>query len=323
MGMKDKARAAYKNTRMLAAGRIAKHRKVAVIYGNCQAEALLQVLKQRPAFTSEYDLISIPAVQALTRRDVSRVKSLISRTDLLLTQTVRDGYRGLPTGSGQMAIALPKGARVLRFPSMFYAGLHPYHVYVHATGELGTIIPKTDGYHDLRHLHAASVGMSDDTAIEWLRTFDGNADYIRGFAQSGVDSLRDREASLDVAISDSLAELRWNSFHTLNHPSNTVLSHAARGVETALGVENGHDYVGPEILGFLRAPIERDVSNALSLEVPDGFLAWRSNGGDYSVDDVARAHLEWYRRHPEVVAIGIEEHRSRLEDIEILSAGTA
>jgi hypothetical protein len=316
MSIKDRVRPAYKNLRISLAGRPGSRRKTAVIYGNCQAEALLQVLNQRPAFGENYRIVSIPPVHLLQSSDLARVRSLIRRTDLFITQKVRDNYRNLPIGSNQMSASLPASAEVVRIPSMFFAGLHPYHAYVHATGELGTSLPLTDAYHDLRHLYAASRNLSDDDAVAWLNGFQGNSAVIRGLAELGVENLRNREADLDVSVSDSLTTVSWNSFHTLNHPSNAVLGHVASGIENRVaGTNSGASYAGAEILGFLRAPVEPDVANALGVVVPAGFGGWTIHGTTVSASDVARKHLAWYRANPKVVEAGIGEHRDRMQQL--------
>ena len=314
------ARTAYKNLRISLAGRTGTRLKVAVIYGNCQAEALLQVLKQRAAFTQQYQLVSIPPVQSLQPRDLHRVSALVARADLLLTQPVRDDYRGLPIGSEQMRALLPEHSTVLRFPSMFFAGLHPYHAYVHATGVLGTALPLTESYHDLRHLAAAGWGLGDDAALEWLHAFVGDAGVIRALAEEGVQALAEREKSLDVGISAALQTLAWNAFHTLNHPSNEILAHVATSVHGQVGLQSASgcptpQYSGPQILGFLRAPVEADVAASLRLTVPPGYSGWTSHGQAITADEVALAHLAWYRQHPEVVAAGLAEHRERMREL--------
>ena len=314
------ARAAYKNLSISLAGRTNARLKVAVIYGNCQAEALLQVLKQRAEFTQQYQLVSIPPVQSLQSRDLHRVSSLVARADLFLTQPVRDDYRGLPIGSEQMRALLPEHATVLRFPSMFFAGLHPYHASVHAAGELGTALPLTESYHDLRHLAAAGWGLGDDAALDWLHGFVGDAGVIRARAEEGVRVLAEREKSLDVGISAALQTLSWNSFHTLNHPSNEILAHVATAVQRQAGLHSAlgcpaPEYSGPQILGFLRAPVEADVAASLGLTVPPGYSGWTSHGHALSADEVALTHLAWYRAHPGVVAAGLAEHRERMAEL--------
>ena len=310
------ARTAYTNARISLAGRAPTTQRVAVIYGNCQAEALLQVLKQRPGFVQDFRLVSIPPVQSLRPGDLPRVQRLLGRADLFVCQGVRDNYRQLPIGSGQMGALLPMGATVVRFPSMFYSGLHPYHAYVHASSELGTAIPLTDSYHDLRHLAAAGRGLQGEAALDWLHTFVGDPAVIRDLAEAGIRGLAEREKTLDVSISEVLRPLRCNAFHTLNHPSNAVLAHVADQIAAAAGAAAGaRTSIGPEILGFLRAPVEADVASALALTVPPGATGWNSHGRAFTADEVCLAHLDWYRDHPDVLAAGLAEHADRLDTL--------
>jgi hypothetical protein len=279
-------------------------KRLCIVYGNCQADALRRTLLGSPEFARTWTTARLPGVHEVESGDVPALRRLFGRADLVITQQVRDDYRQLPLGTAQVLAHVPASAQVLRYPSMYYEGLHPYHVYVHATGELGTPAPLTEGYHDLRHLYAASRGWDLDDAAAWLREFVGDATAVTRMAQTSLEQLIQRGGETDGPIGHVVSALGGASFHTVNHPSNRVLHESARALDCTT-----------ELLGLTRAPVDPTVLRALGHEVEDETPGWTVNGRRIGQQDVLAAHLEFYARRPEVVATGLEEHRARMEPL--------
>jgi hypothetical protein len=72
-----------------------------------------------------------------------------------------------------------------------------------------------------------------------------------------------------------------------------------------------------EPLGKLRIPIESAVLTARVLR-GESSENWTRRGIVRTRADVARAHLHWYRQHPDVVAAAVEEHRDRLRAFRLM-----
>ena len=89
-----------------------------LVIGNCQAEALRQILDavgDRP-----YRTVLVPPVHEIEASDLPHLEVLLRQTAVLSCQPIRDDYRGLPLGTGQLAAVLPAAATVLRWsPSKF------------------------------------------------------------------------------------------------------------------------------------------------------------------------------------------------------------
>jgi hypothetical protein len=297
------------------AGRVPSRRKLAVVLGNCQADALSRILRNSPAFAAEYQLARIPGVHLARPAEVQPLHRLVGRADLVLTQQVRDGYRDLALGTDELLANARPGTRILRYPSMFYKGLHPYSVYVHATGQLGTMIAMTGGYHDLRHLYAASRGWDDAKAAAWLSEFESDPGQIRRLAEASLEELRRREPELDAGISHVVDGLGVGAFYTLNHPSNAVLATAADGLLAHLDMPAVPRVPGREHLGLFRAPVEPSVLRAQGKPVPAEEATWFILGKHYRQPVVLAAHLAYYRSRPEVLSAGLEEHAALMADL--------
>ena len=144
-------------------------RRLCVVYGNCQAEGLGDVLSSSPAFAEEYRVAAIPAVHMLSSSELRDLEQLIAGASLIVAQPVRPGYRGMGLGTDEVTAAAPSGCRVIRFPVLYYQGLFPFQAFVHHGGDNGrshVSAPVTGRHHDLRLLGCAAQGMDRDATME-------------------------------------------------------------------------------------------------------------------------------------------------------------
>lgn len=273
---------------------------VALVHGNCQAESLRVLLAGSPTFTPRP--VRVPPVHELTADDLPHLHALLARTTVLLGQPVRDGYRDLPLGTAELAAHLPTGARVLRWPVVRYAGLHPWTVIVRHPSDMAAVPPVVP-YHDLRTLTAAA-GLPPAPPPD--------AVALRAAADLTVDELARRERGTDVGVSDLLLGLGVDAAHTLNHPGNPVLIALARRVQAALGLPADATEPGRALLGGIRAPLDAAVLDALGLDAAPR-AHWLVDGDPVDDAEVRDAQLDWYRTHPQWVAAGLERHAARLE----------
>lgn len=275
---------------------------VTVVVGNCQAESL-RVLLAGSADRSA-PAVRIPPVHELTAADLPPLRRLLARTAVLLSQPVRDDYRDLPLGTRQLAAALPRGARVLRWPVVRHTGLHPYSAIVRHPSDMGAV-PPVVAYHDLRTLAVAAGA----TGVP--RHGPGE---LREVARASVAELARRESrDCDVGVSDVLDGLGVGAAHTLNHPGNAVLIALARRVQGALGRVADAGDPGRELLGGVRAPLEPAVLAALGLDARSARAGWLVDGKTVPDETVRTAQLDWYAGHPQWMDAGLRRHADRLE----------
>ncbi len=275
---------------------------VTVVLGNCQAESLRVLLAGSADHSAP--AVRIPPVHELTAADLAPLRRLLARTAVLLSQPVRDDYRGLPIGTRQVAAALPRGARVLHWPVVRHTGLHPYSAIVRHPSAMGAV-PPVVAYHDLRTLAVAA----GETGVP--RHGPGE---LREAARRSVSELARRESrDCDVGIADVLDGLGVRAAHTLNHPGNAVLITLARRVQETLGRVADAADPGRELLGGVRAPLEPPVLAALGLDAGAARADWLVDGVAVPDATVRAAQLDWYAGHPQWVDAGLRRHADRLE----------
>ncbi|MBT2518466.1 hypothetical protein J7E29_13560 [Streptomyces sp. ISL-90] len=287
---------------------------LAVVFGNCQAAPIAALLQGDQAFSRKFRLVRIPAVQEITTQQADLLRRVLPHIQLLVTQEIRDNYRDLPVGTNQLLELLPKSSQVVRYPVLYYEGLHPYQVYIRHTGPTSELAPLTD-YTDLRFLAIAARGLSDEQGRKFLKAYTPPRDALIEIHESSLRNLRDREARLDVAASDFIADSSNIDFYTVNHPSNAVLSRVAGDVSTRVGISSrmGEASHG-EFLDHTRAPIDATTLEALHRDAaPDP--TWTIGSSRVSNDVVMQAHLAWLRARPTLVKAGLHQHAQRLDDL--------
>lgn len=271
-------------------------RPLALVHGNCQAESLRVLLGGSP--TLPYAAVRIPPVHELTGSDVPHLRRLLGRTGLLASQPVRDGYRALPIGTGELAAALPRGARVVRWPVIRHPALHPWSVIVRHPDDPAAAPPPVP-YHDLRAL-AAAAGRPPGP---------GPTDAgLREVGDRGVAELARRERrDTDVGVSDLVLPLGARAAHTLNHPGNDVLIALARRIQDAVGAPADAADPGRVLLGGVRAPLTADVIRARGLDASPR-PGWERDGTAISEARVRAEQIGWYATHPGWVEAGLRRH---------------
>lgn len=279
---------------------------ILTVVGNCQAESLRTLLSTTGVFESE----RIPPVHELTAADMGWFGELIARTDVLVTQPIRNDYRGLPVGTAQTLAQLPPGARHVVVPVLRFDGPTPYHAIIRDPAD-SALDPPVVPYHDLRILCAAARGLSSPVAHR------PQPDAYRRAAAMSIDHIRTRENHYGaVAVSDYLETIPvW---HTLNHPDNATMAYVAEQILRALGIRGEVTMPDYEMLGGLDAPIDPDAAAALGLTVAGrDQWTWRE-GGPVAWDEIVAAQLAHYRARPALVAHGLERHAERIANLELM-----
>ena len=271
-----------------------------VVVGNCQAESTRKLLMSTGHFSGE----RIAPVHELEAPDMGWFLDLVARADVLVTQPIRDGYRGLPVGTGQLRALLRRGARHVVVPVLRFDGLMPYQAIIRDPDE-PSLNPPVVPYHDLRTLCLAA-GYAPAPEPE-------PSAYRRAAAMS-VQQIRVREQAHGAVVVSDYLETNpvW---HTVNHPDNATLAFMASRVLEALGLPGEPVPPDYEMLGGLDAPVEAAAAEALGVSV-QGRDVWRDrSNGVISADEIREAQLEFYRQRPALVAHGLERHAERIANL--------
>lgn len=274
-----------------------------VVVGNCQAESTRKLLMSTGHFSGE----RIAPVHELEAPDMGWFLDLVARADVLVTQPIRDGYRGLPVGTGQLRALLRRGARHVVVPVLRFDGLMPYQAIIRDPDE-PSLNPPVVPYHDLRTLCLAA-GAAPAPAP--------SRDALRRAASMSVEQIRVRErAHGTVVVSDYLE--RSPVWHTVNHPDNATLTAMAARVLQALGLPGEPVPPDYEMLGGLDAPVDPAAAAALGVDVA-GRGEWRDRkAGPIDAAEIAAAQLEFYRQRPALVAHGLARHAERIANLGLL-----
>ena len=276
------------------------------VVGNCQAESIRRLLMSTGEFSSQ----RIKPVHELETADMGWFAELLSRTDVLVAQPIRDNYRGLPVGTSQLFATLPPGARHVVAPVLRFDGLMPYQAIIRNPTDTSENPPLV-AYHDLRILAAAARGLHAPVAV--VPPADA---FIRGAAMS-VEQIRTRErAHGTVVISDYLeTNPLW---HTVNHPDNETLAVLSSRILDHLDIATPPSLPDYEMLGQLDAPVDASAAAALGVKVA-GRTEWRDReNGAIDSRAIAEAQLEHYRTRPELVEHGLARHAERLANLGLI-----
>lgn len=283
-----------------------------LVVGNCQAEALRQVIAgaadPEDPTSRPYVTVRMPPVHELERSDLPALHGLLRRAAVLLCQPIRAGYRDLPLGTNELAAELPRSARVLRWPVIRYAGLHPFQAIVRNPADR-SVVPPVVPYHDLRTVVAARDGLSDDD--EWDVPVTPEA-FVAVADASCAELARREQLQCDVGVADVLRGYGVAAAHTINHPGNRVLTELGRRIVARLGVDLPVNEPAKTLLDSVVAPLDRRVLDALGLAAPER-RRWTMNGEDLDPSAVHRVQLQWYRDNPEFVSLALTRHRVTLD----------
>lgn len=272
-------------------------RPLVTVVGNCQAESLRVLL----AASGQVRAVRVPPVFELDADDTALLNALLGHTDLLVTQPVRDDYRGLPLGTAQLARAVPATARTVLVPAFRYAGLYPWQAVVRSVHGDPPVVP----YLDLRTVVEAATGRRPTAAP---------AEGIRAVARASLATLTERERRHDTVVaSDLVVPAGADAAHAVNHPGNTVLIGTARRVQERAGLPVDATDPGRILLREVFAPLEEQVVDALGLDAGAVRPTWTVRGEPLDPEAVRQVHLEWLAERPDVVDATLERHAPTLQ----------
>jgi len=261
-----------------------------LVVGNCQAESVRLVIS-----SDALPAVRIPAVHELDADDTARLHALLAKASFLVSQPIRDDYRGLPLGTSQLRASLPAGARVVTVPAVRFAGLHPFQAVLRLPEFPED--PPLVAYHDVRTV-AAAAGLPVPSELP--------ATAVRALADASVAELRRRETlGVDVAASDLLSPVVEGLARTVNHPGNALFLPLGERLVEALGAPGKAVDPGRPILASVRAPLEAWVVDVWNLDAeprPD----WIVDGETLPADTVHAAHLAYYAERPALLAAVVE-----------------
>lgn len=261
-----------------------------VVVGNCQAESIRLVID-----TPDTPTVRVPPVHELEPDDLPHLDRALASAPFVVTQPIRDDYRDLPVGTGQLRDTLPAGRPLVVVPSVRFAGLQPFQTAMRVPGVPGD--PPLVPYHDVRVL-AAAGGVRTRERLD--------PDAVRALAAESLAELARREEEAGaLPVSDVLSHPRFELMRTVNHAGNHVwLTLGARVLE-ALGSAHGPTDPGRRLLAGIESPREGWVAEVWGSDEPVSPM-WRVDGDELDPARVRAEHEAWYREHPRFVPAALE-----------------
>jgi hypothetical protein len=282
---------------------------IAIVLGNCQAESIRIMLDGGGLST-----VRIPPVHEIEHNDLPHLDRLLKRTALLVSQPIRDDYRGLPLGVRQVSARLPASSRTALVPVVRFAGLYPTHAIIRPPSDT-SLTPPVVEYHDLATLTEAADRLHNRPTVHREVTIE----MVRAIAELSLTELRKREIHhKTVTVSDLFASPSFDQMRTINHPGNTIWVHIAQRLRQHLGLPEHEVSLNRPLLNSVHAPRTEAVINTFGLsDQPTDF--WRVNGIEISAAEVRETHLEWYAANPDVIDAGLTRHHTALGHLGLLS----
>ena len=209
------------------------------VVANCQARPIGTLIKALVPATNEPSTIVVHLAKTDGMEDDY---VLLDKADLIFAQFVTDQY-----SAGHLATSRLKtryGARVISWPNIFFRGQTADLAYASATRAEEPagkrLLSPLREYHHRGIFNAWQAGMSVGESLAFLAECPvAFQEDVLAIAERSIEELRKREASLDVSISDLIADewRRRRLFFTFNHPSAYLLSEMARRLLLHAGVE--------------------------------------------------------------------------------------
>lgn len=304
----ERAKSVAKYPRLYSAAGMRGTTRLGLVYGNCQAEPLRQLLTGTKKLG--YDLVKIPPVHLISRSELRLVAKIASQAHLFIHQHVKATYRDLGQGTDELAGLLPASATRLSIPVAFHNGLHPFQVYIRDDSGMNVAMPVT-GYHDLRFLSAAGRGMSAAEGAGWLDAYKTSESVLKRITQESIEQLVQRECSLDIRVSPHIDTSDVDGFLSVNHPGNHLLAAQANEILLKLGVAAEVSPGARPMLGPDNSLIDDFVAAANGSS--SGGVPARFNGRTYTRSELWKLAIAWYQERPDVVARGLEVHQKKIE----------
>lgn len=285
---------------------IPDRRQKCLIYGNCQTMALMNVLRSWPAFNDCYQILSIPPVFEIKQTDLNRLLEIIAAVDLFIYQPVSDQYRSIPQLSTNFLTSqLKQDCFTISFPSLYFAAYSPEIIYLRQ--ENGTFHEGPAG--DYHNLFVVKSYLSSKSVKETVSLLTSNSlfspEISQQIAKSSLDELRKREETI-VRVSDFIQEhyISRRLFHTMNHPSITILRFVALKVMEQLKLSNHPEphwiFSGAELLNNSFFAIHPSLYQNLSLtfENPPHCTLM---GQTMELHEMVECFFQFYDQNPQVI----------------------
>jgi tetratricopeptide (TPR) repeat protein len=279
-------------------------RPALVVYGNCQAGFITEVLQRVQALAAAYEIVWIRNI-----RDPDggfRVDTgVVARTAVLLEQTGNFGNDGILRADGQLRLAFPETCRRIRFPPLFMTSLWPF-VAIDPRNQ-ATILPaQAEGaYPNFLANRLIMQLMADDPAPDavfdrFMATRIRDTVDLDRLHRLSLSKLRKLDQESDVTIGDIVEAgfTRERLFVMQLHPTGAMFARLLRRLLDALGTPHTPDTTRlldaiarwPGI-GNYDAPIHPQIAEHFGLQWADGVRYRYFEEGSFDFESCIRRYI--------------------------------
>lgn len=196
-----------------------------VVLGNCQADVIAAHLIAGGATVT---IPRLPPVYEMTDDLRETVVAELKTANLIFAQRVSDDYPLSWVRTSELTATF--GERFFSWPNVYFDGYFPDVQYLYRPVWDKVLSPLED-YHFGTVIQSFLQGRSASEAVQQFVEHTGDGDSF----DASLRRLREREAGLNVVISDFVAEAvsRQRTFYTPNHPYPFVMVEMARRLAAA------------------------------------------------------------------------------------------
>lgn len=225
---------------------IKQHKKIALIYGNCQTNILKNMLLFHQAFKEKYLVITIPMVHEFEgNRQIACIVGaniLWQSIDLFIYQKVKlDNKFSEMLAADNLLSKLRNDCQKISISSVYFKGyfLQFKHVTKKVLEEFNPngLFPFGDKYID-EYMEKERTLEEIESFLEQIATEDFlEQDEIEQECENSLQELKQRENNVDVGICDYIEKFyrTVQLFYSVNHPSCDVLYEYANRILVYLG----------------------------------------------------------------------------------------
>lgn len=191
--------------------------KTFVLIGNCQMEALADLIKFK---NTSFQVKSV--IQAHIYKHDKNIYNIFNNADYIITQNISEKFEGINTKKLKEIYK----DKIIITPGLFFKGEHPDWFYPPRINNKRLLSPIGD-YHNKTIMDSYSEGLSIQAAIDRLNDYNYNYKKYKNEALLSIQELENREKSCDTKISDIIKESYTkgeSQFHSFNHPNKKLMN---------------------------------------------------------------------------------------------------
>jgi hypothetical protein len=241
--------------------------------------------------------------------EIDYITSELKSSELIITQPINDGYRGMPIGTNQLRETCNSKTKIIVIPNLYFEGYHPNFLYIKDQNNQ-TVSPRLSeykifksDYHDAFCFSAKILGLNFADYINIYEKIVLDESWINTNLTNSLDALRKRESECDIKISRHIEDnfLKTQLFWTFNHPSNNLLEFLTDKIIELLGLSSISKIEFPELLTSEIFPIMSSTAKILSLD----FKAAPAKLGGNTYHDYSSSCYQGYEKLPELAKFNL------------------